>query len=78
VRIRFKGVVDVDLQDSTPDWASNNQPVAPEGAPTVLYVILGRRPLLGAGALPDAEHRANRRPELMYTNFQTTALCSPT
>ena len=32
--------MDVDLQDSTADWAPNNQPVAPEGAPTVLYVIL--------------------------------------
>jgi hypothetical protein len=40
VRIRFKGVVDVEIQDSTPDWSPNNQPVAPKGAPTVLYVIL--------------------------------------
>ena len=32
--------MDVEIQDSTPDWAPNNQPVAREAAPTVLYVIL--------------------------------------
>ena len=37
--IPFKGVVKIDIKDSTPDWAPYRQPMVPEGAPSVLYVI---------------------------------------
>ena len=33
----FNGVINVDIRDSTPDWAPYLQPVAPEGSPNVLY-----------------------------------------
>ena len=29
----FKGVVNIDIRDSTPDWEPYEQPKAPEGAP---------------------------------------------
>jgi len=31
VSIPFKGVVNIDIKDSTPDWAPYSQPMAPEG-----------------------------------------------
>ena len=33
----FKGTINVDDRDSVPDWEPYLQPVAPEGAPNVLY-----------------------------------------
>ena len=32
----FRGVVNVDIRDSVPDWEPFLQPEAPEGAPNVL------------------------------------------
>ena len=37
---RFKGVINVDIRDSVPDWAPFEAPKAPEGAPNVLYIVL--------------------------------------
>ena len=37
----FEGVVNIDIEDSTPDWAPYAQPIAPEGAPNAVYVVLG-------------------------------------
>ena len=36
----FKGVVNIDIKDSVPDWEPYTQPTAPEGAPNVVYVVL--------------------------------------
>jgi hypothetical protein len=36
----FKGVVNIDIKDSVPDWEPYTQPIAPEGAPNVVYVVL--------------------------------------
>ena len=36
----FKGTIDVDIRDSTPDWDPYMQPMAREGAPNVLYIVL--------------------------------------
>src|SRR3954447_14308507 len=33
----FKGVINVDIRDSVPDWEPYTQPIAPEGSPNVLY-----------------------------------------
>ena len=38
--IPFKGVINIDIKDSTPDWSPYAQPIPPEGAPSVMYVIL--------------------------------------
>ena len=37
---RFSGVVNVDITESAPDWAPYTQPIAPEGTPSVLYIVL--------------------------------------
>src|SRR3954465_7421964 len=44
----FRGVVNLDIRDSTPDWAPFAQPVAPPGTPNVVYVVLDD---VGFGAL---------------------------
>src|SRR3954452_16168637 len=36
----FKGTINIDERDSIPDWEPYLQPVAPPGAPNVLYVVL--------------------------------------
>ena len=36
----FKGVVNIDIKDSTPDWGPYTQPMAAEGAPNILYIVL--------------------------------------
>jgi hypothetical protein len=36
----FEGVINVDVRDSVPDWSPYVQPVAPEGAPNVVYIVL--------------------------------------
>jgi arylsulfatase len=78
----FKGTINIDIKDSTPDWTPYAQPKAPEGAPSVLYVILddvgfsALEPYGGAIETPNIKRIVDRG--LLYTNFHTTALCSPT
>ncbi|HKC21678.1 MAG TPA: sulfatase-like hydrolase/transferase [Gaiellaceae bacterium] len=36
----FKGVINVDVKESVPDRAPYTQPIAPEGTPNVLYIVL--------------------------------------
>ncbi|SEE71944.1 arylsulfatase [Jiangella alba] len=79
---RFNGTIDVDARDSTPDWEPYLQPVAPEGAPNVLYIVLddvgfsAMEPWGGLIETPNIRRLAERG--LTYTNWHTTALCSPT
>ncbi len=67
----FKGTINIDIKDSTPDWA-----------PSVLYIVLddvGFSALESYGGMietPNIKRIADRG--LMYTYFYTTALCSPT
>src|ERR1700751_5700167 len=78
----FKGVINVDIKESVPDWAPYTQPIAPPGAPNVLYVVLddvgfsAMEPFGGLIETPNIDRIAQRG--LTYTNFHTTALCSPT
>ena len=78
----FKGTINIDIQDSTPDWTPYAQPLPAEGAPSVLYVILddvGFSALESYGGTieaPNIKRIADNG--LIYTNFHTTALCSPT
>ena len=57
--------IEVDIRDSEPDWAPYLPPKAPEGAPNVLLLCLGRHRLRHDGRLRrpgrDAEHAAHRR-----------------
>ena len=36
----FKGTINVDIRDSEPDWAPFEPPKAPDGAPSVVYIVL--------------------------------------
>jgi arylsulfatase A-like enzyme len=76
------GVINVDIQDSVPDWVPYTQPQAPNGAPSVVYIVLddvgfsAMEPYGGLIETPNINRIAARG--LTYTNFHTTALCSPT
>ena len=78
----FKGVINIDIKDSVPDWEPYCQPMAPEGAPSILYVVLddvgfsAMEPFGGLIETPNIDRIAKRG--LRYTSFHTTALCSPT
>jgi hypothetical protein len=37
---QFKGIINLDIRDSTPDWSPCVPDTAPEGSPNVLYVII--------------------------------------
>jgi arylsulfatase A-like enzyme len=79
---QFKGTVNIDIKDSVPDWEPYRQPMAPDGAPSVVYVVLddvGFSAMESFGGLietPNIKRIAERG--LTYTQFHTTALCSPT
>jgi arylsulfatase A-like enzyme len=78
----FKGVINVDVTQSVPDWEPYRQPVAPEGTPSVLMIVLddvgfsAMEPFGGLIETPNINRIAARG--ITYTNFHTTALCSPT
>jgi hypothetical protein len=36
----FRGVINLDIRESVPDWEPYTEPMAPEGAPNVLYIVL--------------------------------------
>jgi arylsulfatase A-like enzyme len=78
----FKGTINIDIHDSTPDWTPFAQPVPPDGAPSVVYIVLddvgfsALEPFGGTIEVPNIKRIADRG--LKYTNFHTTALCSPT
>ncbi|WP_303902463.1 arylsulfatase [Thiohalomonas denitrificans] len=78
----FNGRIALDIRDAKPDWTPYEPPNAPEGAPNVLYIVWDD---VGFGAFdcyggmietPNMSRLANMG--LRYTNFHTTALCSPT
>ena len=78
----FNGIVNVDVRDSVPDWAPFEPPQAPVGAPNVLYIVLDD---IGFSAMscyggPIETPNIDRIVEagVRYTQFHTTALCSPT
>jgi arylsulfatase A-like enzyme len=78
----FRGRVSIDVRDSVPDWGPYVQPRAPEGAPSVLYIVLddvgfsAMEPWGGLIETPNIKRLAANG--LTYTNWHTTALCSPT
>ena len=78
----FRGVVNLDIRDSVPDWAPYEQPKAKPGTPNVVYIVLddvGFSALSCYGGLietPNIDRIAAQG--LRYTQWHTTALCSPT
>jgi arylsulfatase A-like enzyme len=78
----FSGVINIDIKDSVPDWEPYTQPVAANATPSILYVVLddvgfsAMEPYGGLIETPNIKRIAQRG--LTYSNFHTTALCSPT
>src|SRR5947209_1515176 len=79
---QFKGTVNVDIRDSVPDWSPFEPPKAPDGAPSVVYIVLDDVGFSALGCYggpietPNIDRLASEG--LRYTQWHTTALCSPT
>jgi arylsulfatase len=78
----FKGVIKLDVRDSKPDWKPYELKKAPSGAPNVLIVLYDDTglaawsPFGGRINMPTLQKLADNG--LMYSQWHTTALCSPT
>lgn len=78
----FNGIIRLDVRDSTPDWEPYLAPKAPKDAPNVLFVLfddtgLGAwSPYGGEINMPCLNEIANNG--VIYTQWHTAALCSPT
>jgi arylsulfatase len=77
----FKGVIKLDVRDSKEDWTPYIPPKAPDGAPNVLFILYDDTgqaawsPFGGAINMPTLQKLADNG--LMYSQWHTTALCSP-
>ncbi|WP_407342113.1 arylsulfatase [Pengzhenrongella phosphoraccumulans] len=78
----FQGKVNVDIRDSVSDWSPFEPPRAPDGAPSVVYIVLDD---VGYSAMscyggpietPNIDKVAGAG--VRYQQWHTTALCSPT
>ncbi|TSD99685.1 arylsulfatase [Skermania sp. ID1734] len=78
----FRGRIDLDVRNSVPDWGPYEQPKAQAGAPNVVWIVLDD---VGFGTFgcyggpvetPNIDRIAERG--LRYSQWHTTALCSPT
>jgi arylsulfatase len=78
----FKGVIKLDVRDSTPDWTPFTPKKAPAGAPNVLFVLYDDTglaawsPYGGRINMPTLDKLAANG--LTFTQWHTAALCSPT
>ncbi len=78
----FAGKISLDIRDSVPDWAPFVAPKASEGAPNVLVIAwddvgYGTMDVFG-GPVETPAMRRIADAGVRYSNFHTTALCSPT
>jgi arylsulfatase A-like enzyme len=78
----FKGTINVDIRDSVPDWDPFEPPKAPDGAPSVVYIVLddvGFSAMSGyGGPIPTPNIDRISAEGARFTQWHTTALCSPT
>jgi arylsulfatase A-like enzyme len=78
----FNGVINLDVRDSVADWGPFLAEEAPDGAPNVLIVLYDDtglaawEPYGGRIDMPTMQRLADDG--LTYTQWHTTALCSPT
>ena len=78
----FKGVMKLDVRESTPDWDPYIRKKAPEGSPNVLFILYDDTglatwsPYGGRVNMPTLDKLAAEG--LTYTQWHTVALCSPT
>jgi arylsulfatase len=78
----FKGRIDVDIRDSEPDWTPYLPQAAAAGSPNVLLLAwddigFGTMDCFG-GPVDMPTMRRIAEMGVRYSNFHTTALCSPT
>jgi arylsulfatase A-like enzyme len=82
IKKEFKGVIKLDVRTSTPDWTPFVLKKAPEGAPNILFILYDDTGLAtwsaygGAVNMPTLDKLAANG--LIYTQWHTVALCSPT
>ena len=74
--------IELDIRDSVPDWTPYLPPKAPDGAPNVLYIAwddvgYGTMDVFG-GPVETPNMRRIADMGVRFSNFHTTALCSPT
>ena len=78
----FTGKITLDVRDAVPDWSPYELTTAPDGAPNVLIVLYDDTglaswsPYGGRISMPTLDRLAAGG--LTYTQWHTTALCSPT
>lgn len=79
---KFEGHIALDIRDSVADWGPYAEPTAPPGAPNVLYLVWDDIGIAtwdcygGLVDMPNMKRIADRG--VQFTQFHTTALCSPT
>jgi len=79
---KFKGTIKLDVRDSKADWPAFLDQKAPEGAPNVLVILYDDTgcaawsPYGGRINMPTLDRLA--KDGLTYTQWHTTAVCSPT
>src|SRR5664279_741949 len=78
---KFNGKIELDIRDSTPDWGPFLAPEASDGAPNVLLLAwddvgYGTMDVFG-GPVQTPNMRRIAEMGVRYSNFHTTALCSP-
>jgi arylsulfatase len=78
----FDGTIELDVRDSVADWKPFELKKAPEGAPNILVILYDDTglaawsPYGGRINMPVMQKLADTG--VMYTQWHTTALCSPT
>jgi len=78
----FKGTIKLDVRDSKADWGPFIPKKAPAGAPNILFILYDDTglsawsPYGGRVNMPTLQRLADQG--LMYTQWHTVALCSPT
>ena len=78
----FKGIINLDIRDSVPDWGPYEPQKAPDGAPNVMYIVWDDTGMAAwdffGGMIDMPNMRRIVDKGLRFTQWHTTALCSPT
>jgi arylsulfatase A-like enzyme len=79
---QFSGTINVDIRDSVPDWSPFEPASAPEGSPNVVFIVLDDVGFSAMGCCGGPVETPNidriAADGVRYTQWHTTALCSPT
>jgi len=79
---QFKGTINIDVRNSVEDWDAFTQPSPPKGSPNVVILLWDDTGIAtwdfygGLVKMPNMQRIVDKG--LRYTQFHTTALCSPT